>query len=112
YWWTLPGVRSMSPNGELTLNGLMKANGVCPEWNNGSFLETCTVPESWSFVVGQGQSATCQWGNSLFPPASLLQANGNVCDVALKCQTCNLKHDFGNCFSILKASDPEYASAY
>ena len=53
----------------------------------------------WKFVVGQGNSATCQWGNTLFPPAALLQVNGDVCGQAKKCRTCNLYTDFDHCWT-------------
>ncbi|CAK9041669.1 Uncharacterized protein SCF082_LOCUS24038 [Durusdinium trenchii] len=59
FWWLLPNPKAIAPNGEISLFALMEAAGVCPEWNNGTFLESCTVPADWSFVVGQGQSATC-----------------------------------------------------
>ena len=106
YWWTLPRPKSIAPDGKLTLHGLMEAQGVCPEWNNGTFLETCVVPANYSLVVGQGNSATCQWGNTLFPPAALLQANGDVCSAALHCSTCNLRTDFYKCWATLQAEVP------
>lgn len=41
YWWTLPKTLAVAPNGQITLAGFMSELGVCPEWNNGTFLEIC-----------------------------------------------------------------------
>ena len=98
YWWTLPKALAVAPNGQLTLDRFMSALGVCPEWNNGTFLEICEGVTDWKFVVGQGNSATCQWGNTIFPPTALLQVNGDVCGQAKKCRTCNLQTDFDWCW--------------
>mmetsp|Transcript_46396 Transcript_46396/g.94494 ORF Transcript_46396/g.94494 Transcript_46396/m.94494 type:complete len:226 (-) Transcript_46396:146-823(-) len=101
YWWTLPHALAIAPDNRLTLAGFMEAMGVCPEWNNGTFLEICSVPH-WKFVVGQGNSATCQWGNTLFPPAALLQVNGDVCSQSSSCSTCNLHTEFEKCWARIK----------
>ena len=42
YWWTLEDALAIAPNKRLTLAGFMEAMGVCPEWNNGTFLEICS----------------------------------------------------------------------
>ncbi len=41
YWWTLPNALAVAPKEQITLAGFMEAMGVCPEWNNGTFLEIC-----------------------------------------------------------------------
>lgn len=67
----------------------------------------------WKFVVGQGNSATCQWGNTLFPPAALLQVNGDVCSQSSSCSTCNLHTECEKCWARIKNplnSDSEWWS--
>ena len=102
YWWTLSHPLAIAPSGNVTLSGFQEACGVCPEWNTAAVLETCYSKPGWAFVVGQGNSATCQNGETLFPPAALLQVNGDVCSNSLTCESCDLKHDFDKCVAQLE----------
>ncbi|CAE7242453.1 unnamed protein product [Symbiodinium necroappetens] len=105
YWWTLSHPLAIAPDGNLTLTGLQEACGVCPEWNTAAVLETCYGKPGWAFVVGQGNSATCQDGETLFPPGALLQVNGDVCSNSLTCESCDLKRDINKCMALLGSAD-------
>jgi hypothetical protein len=54
----------------------------------------CSVPVNFTAVVGTGQSATCENNVTLVPEDSVLQLNGNICEVAnidgpsLTCEWC------------------------
>ncbi|CAJ1355515.1 unnamed protein product [Effrenium voratum] len=97
FWWTTPKPGQIFPNGDFSLSGLMAASGVCPEWNNASFLETCWAKPGTAFVVGQGNSAVCASGAVLFPPAGMLQVNGDACSASVNCSTCDLSKDLEKC---------------
>ena len=103
FWWTLSHPLAISPSGNLTLSAFMSACGVCPEWNSGTTLETCWSKPGWSFIVGQGNSATCQNNKTLFPPAALLSVNGDVCDSSIHCDSCDLSREPAKCFDLLQA---------
>eukprot|EP00438_Fugacium_kawagutii_P021231 Skav201647 [mRNA] locus=scaffold3160:62523:67889:+ [translate_table: standard] len=82
YWWTLPHSLAIAPDSQLTLPAFMEAMGVCPEWNNGTFLEICRN------LVGK--------------EAMKLQVNGDVCSQSLICRTCNLRTHFNLCWAQIK----------
>eukprot|EP00931_Biecheleriopsis_adriatica_P122393 TRINITY_DN97383_c0_g1_i1.p1 TRINITY_DN97383_c0_g1~~TRINITY_DN97383_c0_g1_i1.p1 ORF type:complete len:220 (-),score=41.12 TRINITY_DN97383_c0_g1_i1:22-681(-) len=102
YWWTLANASGMfwaSGVDRISMCDMMTASGVCPEWNGATSLITCMVRKGWTFVVGQGQSARCRLGaevcdikngSVIFPPAALLQVNGDVFSNSLRCQECEL----------------------
>jgi len=102
YWWTLSYAAGMfwaAGEDKISMCEMMQASGVCPEWNAATHLVTCMAKKGWAFVVGQGQSAKCQWGSPacmvrngsvLYPPAALLQVNGAVHENSVACKVCEL----------------------
>lgn len=102
YWWTLSYAADMFwAAGEDTISmcEMMQASAVCPEWNAATGLVTCLAKKGWAFVVGQGQSTKCQYGSQacmvkngsvLYPPAALLQVNGDVHQNSVSCKVCEL----------------------
>lgn len=85
YWWTLE-----KPQG--TWEQYRNDNAICSEWNSATHVVKCKVPAGTATVVGPGQTATCQDGNTL-TPGGVLQLNGGVCSYdGAECEDCTVDH--------------------
>lgn len=94
WWWGMDYEGTYSETMHLsTMQEWMDTNGICPEWNLGERMVRCTARAGWEVVVGQGQSAKCQDGTILYPPATLLQLNGNGCGNSVSCESCALQRN-------------------
>lgn len=111
YWWSLPYDTGTLP---VSFAEYAKIVGVCPEWNAGTHIVSCMVPKGWAFVMGQGQSVFCPNGQTIYPPGSVFQVNGDVCsaanDAGLTCETCIAKNDLvdSECWGEMQQRDEDF----
>lgn len=111
YWWMLPYNTGNVP---VSFDQYRNITGVCPGWNAGTNVVSCMVPKGWAFVMGQGQSVFCPNGQTIYPPGSVFQVNGDVCsaanDAGLTCETCIAKNDLvdSECWGEMQQRDEDF----
>jgi len=88
YWWNIdPPMNSTA--------SYFEQFAVCDEWNDATNMVRCNVPSGFHAVVGTGQSADCANNATIVPDDSVLQLNGNICEIAnmdgpgLTCEWCS-----------------------
>ena len=85
FWWSLaPEEDCYDAKPAVGVEQCRNNFAVCPEWNAGTNIQRVTIPAGQKFIVGIGQSATCQDGTVLEGAPALLQLNGGACKVDVR----------------------------
>ena len=85
FWWSLaPEDDCYNAKPAVGVEQYRSNYAVCPEWNAGTNIQRVTIPAGQKFIVGVGQSATCQDGTVLEGAPALLQLNGGACKVDIR----------------------------